>query len=204
MTESPSSGPSASTALVNFRKRLDAARENRSYVQCFEFARHWLHSSQRFKRRPANATSVADQNAAIKLNQRAAWAIHQLASGVLFAASAGICSRAKSASIRNAVERIQHQKRNPKIGNFLNELPARGEERDEIDAEKQKQPRAHADDERLRAIVCEKSRGQSERKKRGREQQSLHIEQRDSLSHRSRPQMPGRKSSSRTAPKIDR
>ena len=68
------------------------------------------------------------------------------------------------------VERVQHQKRNPEIGKFLNEFPACGEERDEIDAEKQKQPRAYTGDECLGAIVCEKPRGQSERKKRGREQ----------------------------------
>ena len=104
--------------LVNFRKRLDAARENRSYVQCFEFARHWFHSSQRFKRRPANATSVVDQNAAITLNQRAAWAIHQLANGVLLAASAGICSRAKSASIRKESSGLSIKSETQRSGNF--------------------------------------------------------------------------------------
>ena len=55
------------------------------------------------------------------------------------------------------VERVQHQKRNPEIGKFLNEFPACGEERDEIDAEKQKQPRAYAGDECLGAIVCEET-----------------------------------------------
>src|SRR6188472_793309 len=68
------------------------------------------------------------------------------------------------------VQRVEHQKRNPEIGKFLNEFPARGEERDEIDAEKQEQPRTYAGDECLRAIVREKPSGQSERKKRGREQ----------------------------------
>ena len=57
------------------------------------------------------------------------------------------------------VERIQHQKRNPEVGKFLNEFPACGEQSDEIDAEKQKQPRAYSGDERLGAIVGEKSSG---------------------------------------------
>ena len=85
------------------------------------------------------------------------------------------------------VERVQHQKRNPEIGKFLNEFPARGEERDEIDAEKQEQPRAHAGDERLGAIVREKSSGQSERKKGGREQEESARRASRFFVHRSRP-----------------
>src|SRR6266567_1074526 len=81
----------------DFRKWLDAFGENRTNIERFEFACHIDYSSQRFRRSPANVTSAADQNVAITLNQSPACAIHQFASGVLFAASAGICSSAKSA-----------------------------------------------------------------------------------------------------------
>ena len=50
------------------------------------------------------------------------------------------------------IEWTQHEKRDPEIGQFLNPTPARGEQRQKIDAKKKEQPGAHADDERLRAI----------------------------------------------------
>jgi hypothetical protein len=61
-----------------------------------------IYSSHRFRRAPAIPISAADQKIEMSANQIAACSIHQLASGVLLAASAGICWRAKSASIRNA------------------------------------------------------------------------------------------------------
>jgi hypothetical protein len=78
--------------LANFRKRLDAFRQDWTNIQCFELAcRHACHSSQFFKRSPESITNTTDHIAAIVMNQTLACAIHQLARGVLFAASAGIC-----------------------------------------------------------------------------------------------------------------
>jgi len=78
--------------LADFRKRLDAFREDWTNIQYFEFAsRHSHYSSQQFRRRPASVTSVSDHITAIAINQTLAFAIHQLARTVLFAASAGIC-----------------------------------------------------------------------------------------------------------------
>src|SRR5215211_4328820 len=88
--------------LTNFRKRLNPFREDRTNVQCLKFAsRHCHYSSQFFRRSPASMTSVSDHSPAIIINQTLACPIHQLARGVLFAASAGICWRANSALIRN-------------------------------------------------------------------------------------------------------
>src|SRR5713101_309635 len=86
---------------ANFREWLGTIGDDRSYIECFKFAWHRFYSSKRFKRKLAAAISAADQNAAMKPNHPPACAIHQFASGVLLAASAGICSSAKSASIRN-------------------------------------------------------------------------------------------------------
>src|SRR5262249_31578485 len=74
--------------LANFRKRLDASRQDWTHIQCFELERHTYYSSQRFTRSPEIITSMPDHARAIAINQTLACAIHQLASGVLFAASA--------------------------------------------------------------------------------------------------------------------
>ena len=47
----------------------------------------------------------------------------------------------------------------------MNELESRRGERDKVETKKQKQPRAHAHDECLRAIMRKKSRCQTEREK---------------------------------------
>src|SRR6266487_2637485 len=67
---------------ANFRERLDTTGDDRSYVECFEFAWHRFYSSKRFKRKLAAAISAADQNAAMKPNHSLACVIHQLANGV--------------------------------------------------------------------------------------------------------------------------
>src|SRR5215216_4470972 len=56
--------------LANFRKRLDAFREDRTNVQCFKFAsRHGHYSSQFFRRSPASITSINDHTPVITTNQ---------------------------------------------------------------------------------------------------------------------------------------
>ena len=62
--------------------------------------------------------NAADQIAAMKLNQTAACAIHQLANGVLLAASAGICSSEKSASIRKESSGFSIRNETQRSGNF--------------------------------------------------------------------------------------
>ena len=84
--------PECIDALTDFRERLDAFCQDGTNIQYFELADgHIDYSSQRFKRSPAKVTSVTDHITAIAMNQTLACAIHQLARGVLFAASAGIC-----------------------------------------------------------------------------------------------------------------
>ena len=51
------------------------------------------------------------------------------------------------------IERVQHEKRDPDIGPSLNPAPLRGEQGNEVEAEQKQQPRAHADNESLRAVV---------------------------------------------------
>lgn len=84
--------PERIDSFPDFRKWLDPLCQDRANIKCFEFARaHVGYSSQRFRRSPAKLTSMTDQMTAILMNQTPACVIHQLARGVLFAASEGIC-----------------------------------------------------------------------------------------------------------------
>src|SRR5262245_2804861 len=56
--------------LSNSRKRLDAFRQDRTNVECFELAScHSHYSSQLFRRSPASVTSITDHITAIRRNQ---------------------------------------------------------------------------------------------------------------------------------------
>ena len=84
--------PERINTFTDFRKGFDAFCQNRANIQCFELSRrHTDYSSQRFRRSPAEMTSITDHITEIVMNQTPACVIHQLARGVLFAASAGIC-----------------------------------------------------------------------------------------------------------------
>ena len=177
--------------LADFREWLDAFGEDWTNVECFKFARHGHYSSQLFRRSPANVTSALTKTRD-HAKPRAGVGDPPTRERSFVRGFGGDLFEGEERIDPEGVERVQHQERNPEIGKFLNEFPARGEKRDEIEAEKQEQPRADAGNEGLRAIVGEKSSCQSERKKRGREQKSLQIEHRDCV-RRSRPQSPAEK-----------
>jgi len=59
------------------------------------------------------------------------------------------------------IERIEHKGRDPQVGNTLEDRPAGGEERKEINTDEEEQPGTHANDKRLCAIVRQKTRGQA-------------------------------------------
>src|SRR5215475_1596356 len=55
--------------FTNFRKWLDASRQDWTNIKCFELAyRHTDYSSHRFRRSPASITSDADHITAITRN----------------------------------------------------------------------------------------------------------------------------------------
>src|SRR5262245_15160305 len=98
-------------------KGFFAASQDRPDIQRLELSGR-THSSHRFSLRLVRPTNMLDQKTEIALNQSAPCAIHQLASGVLFAASAGICSSAKSAWIRKASSGFNIRKETQRSGNF--------------------------------------------------------------------------------------
>src|SRR6516164_2756202 len=105
--------------VADARKRLDAFCKDGTNIQYFELARrHTRHSSHFFRRSPESITSITDHATAIAINQTLACAIHQLASGVLFADSAGICWRANNALIRNESRGLHISNVTHKSGTF--------------------------------------------------------------------------------------
>ncbi len=203
MTESPSLGSKCIDTFSNFRKRLDAARRIGRTSSVFKFAAPSLYSSQSIQTETSKRDERRGPNHRNRAKPRAACAIHQLASGVLFAASAGICSRAKSASIRNESSGFSIKSETQRSGNFecSSQRAAKSAMRS-----MPKSRSSHALTPAMKPWARswrEIARCQSEREKRGREQQSLHVEHRE-CADREPAKSPGRKSSNRTAPKIDR